>query len=39
MLEGDTDNGYISLGLGISHIQKIRSVQEVINELTDWLNT
>ena len=34
MLEGDMDNGYVSLGLGISQINEIRSVKEIIDELT-----
>ncbi|MBR1418716.1 MAG: nitronate monooxygenase [Synergistaceae bacterium] len=34
MLEGDMDNGYVSLGLGISQIHEIRNVKEIIDELT-----
>ncbi|HHR3260922.1 TPA: NAD(P)H-dependent flavin oxidoreductase [Klebsiella aerogenes] len=34
MLEGNTDEGYISLGTGIGSIQRIKSVAEVVEELT-----
>lgn len=33
MLEGNTDEGYISLGTGIGSIQSVKSVAEVVNEL------
>lgn len=33
MLEGNTDDGYISLGTGIGNIHHIKSVAEVVNEL------
>ena len=33
MLEGDFDNGYVSVGNGISAIDRIKSVQELIDEL------
>ncbi len=33
MVEGDTENGYVSVGTGISPIKSIRSVEEVINDL------
>lgn len=33
MLEGDTENGYVSVGTGISPIKSIRSVKEVIDDL------
>ncbi|MBP6860765.1 MAG: hypothetical protein KBC57_00225 [Neisseriaceae bacterium] len=33
MLEGNTDEGYISLGTGIGSITSIKSVAEVVNEL------
>ena len=32
MLDGD-ENGYISVGLGVSFIKEIKSVKEVVNEL------
>lgn len=34
MLEGNTDKGYISLGTGIGNIRSVRSVAEVVDELT-----
>ncbi len=34
MLEGNTDEGYISLGTGIGGIKKILSVAEVVEQLT-----
>lgn len=34
MLEGDMDNGYVSLGNGISHIREIRPVRDIIADLT-----
>ncbi|EOV8480610.1 NAD(P)H-dependent flavin oxidoreductase [Klebsiella aerogenes] len=34
MLEGNTDEGYISLGTGIGSIQQVKSVAEVVDELT-----
>ncbi len=34
MLEGDMDNGYVSVGNGISHIHEIKSVKEIMEELT-----
>jgi enoyl-[acyl-carrier protein] reductase II len=33
MLEGNTDDGYVSLGTGIGSIQRIRSVAEVVDDL------
>lgn len=33
MLDGDLENGYISVGLGVSFIDRIKTVQELINEL------
>ncbi|MCY7008950.1 nitronate monooxygenase [Fusobacterium simiae] len=33
MLDGDTENGYISVGLGISSIKEILSVEDTIKEL------
>ena len=32
--EGDMDNGYVSVGNGISHIHQIKSCQAIIDELT-----
>ena len=34
MLEGNTDEGYISLGTGIGNIKAIRSVADVVNDLS-----
>ena len=34
MLEGDMENGYVSVGNGISHINEIKSAKDVIDELT-----
>ncbi|MBQ5265179.1 nitronate monooxygenase [Klebsiella pneumoniae] len=34
MLEGNTDDGYISLGTGIGSIKRIKTVAEVVNELS-----
>jgi len=34
MLEGNTDDGYISLGTGIGSIRRVKSVAEVVDELT-----
>lgn len=34
MLEGNTDEGYISLGTGIGSIRGVKSVAEVVDELT-----
>lgn len=34
MLEGNTDEGYISLGTGIGNIRAIRSVADVVNDLS-----
>ncbi|QNT78631.1 NAD(P)H-dependent flavin oxidoreductase [Entomobacter blattae] len=34
MLEGNIDEGYISLGTGIGNIRSIKSAAEVVNELT-----
>ena len=34
MLEGNTNEGYISLGTGIGNIRSIKSVAEVVDELT-----
>ncbi|MER4554949.1 nitronate monooxygenase, partial [Klebsiella pneumoniae] len=33
MLEGNTDEGYISVGAGIGNIHAITSVAEVVNQL------
>ena len=33
MPEGDMDKGYVSLGNGISHINEIKTAQEIIEEL------
>ncbi|HGO5814261.1 TPA: NAD(P)H-dependent flavin oxidoreductase [Mannheimia haemolytica] len=33
MLEGDFENGYVSVGNGISAIDKIRTVQELVDDL------
>ena len=33
MLEGDMDNGYVSVGPGISHINEIKSAKEIIDAL------
>lgn len=33
MLEGDFENGYVSVGTGITAIDKIKSVQELVDEL------
>ncbi|WP_323703338.1 nitronate monooxygenase [Mammaliicoccus sp. Dog046] len=33
MVKGDTENGYVSVGTGISPIKEIRSVQAVIDDL------
>ncbi|QHM70801.1 NAD(P)H-dependent flavin oxidoreductase [Mixta intestinalis] len=33
MLEGNSDEGYISLGTGIGNIRRVKSVSEVVNEL------
>lgn len=38
MLEGDFNNGYVSVGTGISAINKIKSVQELIDELMQDLS-
>ncbi|MBQ3438041.1 MAG: nitronate monooxygenase [Fusobacterium sp.] len=38
MLDGDIENGYISVGLGVSFINKIQTADEVIKELmTDFI--
>ncbi len=34
MLEGNTDEGYISPGTGIGNIRCIKSVAEVVNDLS-----
>jgi Dioxygenases related to 2-nitropropane dioxygenase len=34
MLEGNSDEGYISLGTGIGNIRSIRSVADVVNDLS-----
>lgn len=34
MLEGNTDEGYISLGTGIGNIRRIKSVAKVVNDLS-----
>lgn len=33
MLEGDFERGYVSVGNGISAIDRVKSVQELIDEL------
>lgn len=33
MLEGDFENGYVSVGNGISAIDRIKTVKELIDEL------
>lgn len=33
MLDGDLENGYVSVGLGVSFIKEIKPVKEVVNEL------
>ena len=33
MLDGDLENGYISVGLGVSFIDRIKTTEELINEL------
>jgi len=33
MLLGDLDNGYVSVGNGVSLIHEIKSVKEVVEEL------
>ena len=33
MLDGDLENGYVSVGLGISFIKEIKPVREVVKEL------
>lgn len=38
MLEGDMNKGYVSVGHGISHIHEIKSVYEIIAELTKEYN-
>ncbi|WP_251516906.1 nitronate monooxygenase [Staphylococcus sp. HKU1] len=38
MVEGDTDNGYVSVGTGISPIKSIRSVKEVVDDLMQDFN-
>lgn len=34
MLEGNTDEGYISLGTGIGNIRRVKRVAEVVNDLS-----
>ncbi|MBP3892596.1 MAG: nitronate monooxygenase [Atopobiaceae bacterium] len=34
MLEGDMENGYVSVGNGISHIHEIKSCQAIVDDLT-----
>ena len=34
MLEGDMENGYVSVGHGITHIHEIKSAKEIVEELT-----
>lgn len=34
MLEGNTDDGYISLGTGIGSIRNVKTAAEVVDELT-----
>ena len=33
MLEGDFERGYVSVGNGISAIDRVKSVQELVDEL------
>ena len=33
MLEGDFEHGYVSVGNGISAIHRVKSVQELVDEL------
>ena len=37
MLEGDMENGYVSVGNGISFIHAIKSAEEIVNELASGL--
>lgn len=39
MVEGDTENGYVSVGTGISSIKSIRSVKEVIDDMMQDFNS
>ena len=34
MLQGDMNKGYVSVGNGISFIHEIRTVKQIINDLT-----
>ena len=34
MLDGDMENGYVSVGNGVSDIHEIKSVKEIILEMT-----
>jgi len=34
MLEGNTDEGYISLGTGIGNIRRVKRVAKVVNDLS-----
>ncbi len=38
MLEGNTDEGYISVGTGITPIKEIRTVKEVVDTLMQDFN-
>ncbi|SHC31186.1 putative 2-nitropropane dioxygenase [Staphylococcus aureus] len=38
MLNGDTENGYVSVGTGISPINSIRSTKSVIDDLMQDFN-
>lgn len=38
IVEGDTENGYVSVGTGISSIRLIRSVKSVIDDLMQDFN-
>lgn len=35
MLDGDMENGYVSVGNGISDIHEIKSAKEIIDEMTN----
>ncbi|MEJ7154624.1 nitronate monooxygenase, partial [Staphylococcus ureilyticus] len=39
MVERDTENGYVSVGTGISSIKSIRSVKEVIDDMMQDFNS
>ncbi len=34
MLDGDMENGYVSVGNGINDIHEIKSAKEIIDEMT-----